>query len=405
MIKNKQIINDPVFGFITIPNEFISQIINHPYLQRLSRIKQLGMASFAYPGAQHTRFHHTLGAMYLMQEVINNLRSKGNDISKDEENGALACILLHDVGHGPFSHVLEHTIVNGISHEEISLRLMQNLNIELKGELDTCIAIFRDEYPKKFLHQLVSGQLDVDRLDYLRRDCFFTGVNEGNIGSERIIQILDIRDNKLVVESKGVYSIENFLLSRRLMYWQVYHHKTAIGAENVLINTLKKAKQIASQNQTLFASPSLNYFLTNNIQKTNFTDDALNHFVNLDDSDIWCALKVWTESEDFLLSTLSRAFINRDLFKTEILAEPATEDHIRFYIDKYMDKWQLSEKEAEYLVSSRTVTTDMYNLKENSIDILYKDGEIKNISDASDLLNIQLLSKKAEKYYFSHLRL
>ena len=405
MIKNKQIINDPVFGFITIPNEFISQIINHPYLQRLSRIKQLGMASFAYPGAQHTRFHHTLGAMYLMQEVINNLRSKGTDISKDEENGALACILLHDVGHGPFSHVLEHTIVNGISHEEISLRLMQNLNIELKGELDTCIAIFKDEYPKEFLHQLVSGQLDVDRLDYLRRDCFFTGVNEGNIGSERIIQILDVRDNKLVVESKGVYSIENFLLSRRLMYWQVYHHKTAIGAENVLINTLMRAKQIASQNQTLFASPSLNYFLTNNIQKTNFTDESLQHFVNLDDSDIWCALKVWTESDDFLLSTLSRAFINRDLFKTEILAEPATEEHIRSYINKYVDKWNLSEEEAEYLVSSRTVTTDMYNLKENSIDILYKNGEIKNISDASDLLNIQLLSKKAEKYYFSYLRL
>lgn len=405
MIKNKQIINDPVFGFITIPNEFISQIINHPYLQRLSRIKQLGMASFAYPGAQHTRFHHTLGAMYLMQEVINNLRSKGNDISKDEENGALACILLHDVGHGPFSHVLEHTIVNGISHEEISLRLMQNLNIELKGELNTCIAIFKDEYPKEFLHQLVSGQLDVDRLDYLRRDCFFTGVNEGNIGSERIIQILDVRDNKLVVESKGVYSIENFLLSRRLMYWQVYHHKTAIGAENVLINTLMRAKQIASQNQTLFASPSLNYFLTNNIQKTNFTDESLQHFVNLDDSDIWCALKVWTESDDFLLSTLSRAFINRDLFKTEILAEPATEEHIRSYINKYVDKWNLSEEEAEYLVSSRTVTTDMYNLKENSIDILYKNGEIKNISDASDLLNIQLLSKKAEKYYFSYLRL
>lgn len=405
MIKNKQIINDPVFGFITIPNEFISQIINHPYLQRLSRIKQLGMASFAYPGAQHTRFHHTLGAMYLMQEVINNLRSKGNDISKDEENGALACILLHDVGHGPFSHVLEHTIVNGISHEEISLRLMQNLNIELKGELDTCIAIFKDEYPKEFLHQLVSGQLDVDRLDYLRRDCFFTGVNEGNIGSERIIQILDVRNNKLVVESKGVYSIENFLLSRRLMYWQVYHHKTAIGAENVLINTLMRAKQIANQGHKLFASPSLNYFLTNNIQKTNFTDESLQHFVNLDDSDIWCALKVWTESDDFLLSTLSQAFVNRDLFKTEILAEPATEDHIRSYIDKYVDKWKLSEEEAEYLVSSRTVTTDMYNLKENSIDILYKNGEIKSISDASDLLNIQLLSKKAEKYYFSYLRL
>lgn len=403
MIKNKQIINDPVFGFITIPNEFISRIINHPYLQRLSRIKQLGMASFAYPGAQHTRFHHTLGAMYLMQQVINNLRTKGNDITTDEENGALACILLHDVGHGPFSHVLEHTIVNGIYHEEISLRLMQKLNAEFGGELDICIAIFKNEYPKEFLHQLVSGQLDVDRLDYLRRDCFFTGVNEGNIGSERIIQILDVRNNKLVVESKGIYSIENFLLSRRLMYWQVYHHKTAIGAENVLINTLKRAKVLTSQGVKLFASPSLNYFLTHNIQKINFDDDAIQHFIDLDDSDIWCALKVWTNSDDFLLSTLSHAFINRDLFKTEILAEPATDDYIGSYIQKYMDKWNLSEEDAQYFVSSRTVTTDMYNLKDNSIDIVYKNGEIKIISDASDLLNIQMLSKKAEKYYFSFL--
>lgn len=405
MIKNKQIINDPVFGFITIPNEFISQIINHPYLQRLSRIKQLGMASFAYPGAQHTRFHHTLGAMYLMQEVINNLRSKGNEITKEEENGALACILLHDVGHGPFSHVLEHTIVNGIYHEEISLRLMQKLNAELEGELDTCIAIFKNEYPKEFLHQLVSGQLDVDRLDYLRRDCFFTGVNEGNIGSERIIQILDVRNNQLVVESKGVYSIENFLLSRRLMYWQVYHHKTAIGAENVLISTLKRAKELTNQGIELFASPSLSYFLTKNIEKESFGDEAIEHFVNLDDSDIWCALKVWINSDDFLLSTLSHAFVNRDLFKTEILAEPASKDHINTYIKKYMDKWNLSANEAEYFVSSRTVTTDMYNLKDNSIDILYKNGEIKSISDASDLLNIQLLSKKAEKYYFSYLNI
>lgn len=404
MIKNKQIINDPVFGFITVPNEFISKIISHPYLQRLNRIKQLGMASFAYPGAQHTRFHHTLGAMHLMQEVLKNLRSKGNNISEDEENGALACILLHDVGHGPFSHVLEHTIVDGISHEEISLALMKKLNIEFNGQLNTCISIFKDKYPKEFLHELVSGQLDVDRLDYLRRDCFFTGVNEGNIGSERIIQILDVCNNKLVVESKGIYSIENFLLSRRLMYWQVYHHKTAIGAENVLINTLNRAKELTSLGHDLFASPSLKYFLTHDINKEVFDDKAIEHFINLDDSDIWCALKVWINSEDFLLSTLSKSFINRDLFKTEILSEPASKDYIESFITRYMNKWNLSEHEAHYLVSSRTVTTDMYNEKDNSIDILYKDGTIKNISDASDLLNIQLLSKKAEKYYFSYLR-
>lgn len=363
------------------------------------------MASFAYPGAQHTRFHHTLGAMYLMQEVINNLRSKGNNITQDEENGALACILLHDVGHGPFSHVLEHTIVSGIYHEEISLRLMQKINDELNGQLETCIAIFKNEYPKEFLHQLVSGQLDVDRLDYLRRDCFFTGVSEGNIGSERIIQILDVRNNQLVVESKGVYSIENFLLSRRLMYWQVYHHKTAIGAENVLISTLRRAKELTNNGVELFASPSLSYFLTKNIRKDDFGDEAIEHFINLDDSDIWCALKVWICSDDFLLSTLSSAFVNRNLFKTEVLTEPVSREQIATYVKKYMDKWNLSESEASYLVSSRTVTTDIYNLRDNSIDIFYKNGVIKSISDVSDLLNIQLLSKKAEKYYFSYLNI
>ncbi|SHF39649.1 HD domain-containing protein [Dysgonomonas macrotermitis] len=405
MSKSKQVINDPVFGFITIPNEFVETIIKHPYVQRLNRIKQLGMASFAYPGAQHTRFHHTLGAMHLMQQVIMSLRAKGNEITEEEMNGALACILLHDVGHGPFSHVLEHTIVEGIHHEEISLKLMQRINEQLNGQLDICIAIFRNEYPKTFLHELVSGQVDVDRLDYLRRDCFFTGVNEGNIGSERIIQILDVRDNKLVIEAKGIFSIENFLLSRRLMYWQVYHHKTAIAAETTLINALRRAKELVNKGIDLFASPSLKYFLKNNIGKDNFNGDAIDRFISLDDSDIWCSLKEWTNSDDMILSTLSNSFVNRGLFKIEMHNEPVSESYIKNYMQKYIVKWNLTEEDSKYFVASRTISTDVYNENGNSIDILFNDEHIENISTVSDLLNVQLLSKKAEKYYFAYLKI
>lgn len=405
MSKSKQVINDPVFGFITIPNEFVETIIKHPYVQRLNRIKQLGMALFAYPGAQHTRFHHTLGAMHLMQQVIMSLRAKGNEITEEEMNGALACILLHDVGHGPFSHVLEHTIVEGIHHEEISLKLMQRINEQLNGQLDICIAIFRNEYPKTFLHELVSGQIDVDRLDYLRRDCFFTGVNEGNIGSERIIQILDVRDNKLVIEAKGIFSIENFLLSRRLMYWQVYHHKTAIAAETTLINALRRAKELVNKGIDLFASPSLKYFLKNNIGKDNFNGDAIDRFISLDDSDIWCSLKEWTNSDDMILSTLSNSFVNRGLFKIEMHNEPVSESYIKNYMQKYIVKWNLTEEDSKYFVASRTISTDVYNENGNSIDILFNNEHIENISTVSDLLNVQLLSKKAEKYYFAYLKI
>lgn len=403
MRVNNRAVNDPVFGFITLPDGFVSEIINHSYLQRLSRIKQMGLTSFAFPGAQHTRFHHTLGAMYLMQEVIANLRAKGNDITEEEAEAALAAILLHDVGHGPFSHVLEHTIVKNISHEEISLILMHKLNREFGGKLDLCISIFKDEYPKRFLHQLVSGQLDVDRLDYLRRDCFFSGVSEGNIGSERIVKILDVRDNNLVVESKGIYSIENFLLSRRLMYWQVYHHKTAIAAENLLTNILRRAKVLVAGGTDLFASPSLAYFLKNNITDESFDDEALAYFINLDDSDIICALKVWAQSSDKVLSLLSKAFIDRDLFKIEMLLEPVSDLRKREYIDKCAKYHGLNEEDASYMVSSGSITTNIYDQAHNSIDILYKNGEVKKISEVSDLLNIQLLSKKAEKYYFCYL--
>jgi len=408
MNAKKKIINDPVFGFITIPDSFLYNLIQHPVLQRLNRIRQMGLAFFVYPGAQHTRLHHSIGAMYLMDEAINVLRAKGHEITNTEATGALACILLHDVGHGPFSHALEHTLTNGIHHEDLSLALMNYLNKELRGELTTCISIFNNEYPKKFLHQLVSGQLDVDRLDYLRRDSYFTGVTEGNIGSARIIKMLDIKNDKLVVEAKGIYSIENFLTSRRLMYWQVYLHKTAVSAEKMLIKTLTRAKELTNSGENLFASPALQYFLQNNIDKIYFeknTDDVLLHFVKLDDNDIWSALKVWSDHQDIVLSKLSDCLVNRKLFKIEITNEPLPPSHIHKYVEKYMNEFGINEYEASYFCSSDVIYTNMYNEADDSIDILYNDGTIKDISEASDMLNIQLLSKKVEKHYFSYLKI
>lgn len=408
MSNKRKIINDPVFGFITIPNNFLYDIIQHPYLQRLNRIKQMGLASMVYPGAQHTRMHHSIGAMYLMNEAIHILRSKGQDITEEEANGAMAAILLHDVGHGPFSHALEYTLTEGIHHEEFSLLLMEHLNREMNGQLETCISIFKNEYPKKFLHQLVSGQLDVDRLDYLRRDSFFTGVTEGNIGSARIIKMLDVRNDRLVVEAKGIYSIENFLTSRRLMYWQVYLHKTAVAAEKMLIKVLTRAKELVGQGTKLFASPALAFFLGNEVNE-NFLkqnrNTVLQHFVNLDDNDIWCALKVWASHSDIVLSKLSLSLIDRILFKIEITDAPASEDQKQEYIRKYASLFGISEHEASYFYSSDVIYTNMYNEADDSIDILYNDGTIKDISEASDMLNIQLLSKKVEKYYFSYLKL
>lgn len=408
MTIKKKIINDPVFGFITIPNLFLYKLIQHPLLQRLNRIRQMGLAFFVYPGAQHTRLHHSIGAMYLMDEAIKVLRIKGHEITDDEANGALACILLHDVGHGPFSHALEHTLTNGIHHEDFSLALMNYLNKELKGELSTCISIFKNEYPKKFLHQLVSGQLDVDRLDYLRRDSFFTGVTEGNIGSARIIKMLDIKNDKLVVEAKGIYSIENFLTSRRLMYWQVYLHKTAVAAEKMLIKVLIRAKELTNNDVNLFASPALQYFLQKNIDKSYFEkkmDEVLLHFVKLDDNDIWSALKVWADHDDVVLSKLSDCLVNRKLFKIEITNEELPTSYIQKYIERYMSEFNITENEAAYFCSSDVIYTNMYNEVDDSIDILYNDGTIKDISAASDMLNIQLLSKKVEKHYFSYLKI
>ena len=402
----RKIINDPVFGFININNDFLYNLIQHPYLQRLNRIRQLGLAAFVYPGAQHTRFHHSIGAMFLMDEALRTLKDKGHEITQKEWDGAMAAILMHDIGHGPFSHVLENTLVTNIHHEKISLLMMNRINEEFNGELQTAIEIFTDNYPKRFLHQLVSGQLDVDRLDYLRRDSFFTGVVEGNIGSARIIKMLDVRDDRIVVESKGINSIENFLLSRRLMYWQVYLHKTAMAAEKMLINTLKRAVKLSADGEKLFASPSLSYFLNTDtvIEDFNNNGNGILHFANLDDNDIWSALKVWASHSDIVLSTLSTGMVNRKLFKIEITDENIPIENINFKLEKLMNKFDITKEDTSYFISSDIIITDMYNEKDDSIDILYKDGTIMDISKASDMLNIELLSKKVVKHYFAFLR-
>ena len=407
MPYERKIINDPVFGFINIPKGLLYDIVQHPLLQRLTRIKQVGLSSVVYPGAQHTRFQHSLGAFYLMSEAITQLNSKGNFLFDSEAEAVQAAILLHDIGHGPFSHVLEDTIVQGVSHEEISLMLMERMNKEMNGQLSLAIQIFKDEYPKRFLHQLVSGQLDMDRLDYLRRDSFYTGVTEGNIGSARIIKMLDVADDRLVIESKGIYSIENFLTARRLMYWQGYLHKTSVAYERMLISTLLRAKELASQGVELFASPALHFFLYNDINHTEFHNnpDCLENFIQLDDNDIWTALKVWSNHPDKVLSTLSLGMINRNIFKVENSAEPIGEDRIKELTLQISQQLGITLSEANYFVSTPSIEKNMYDPADDSIDIIYKDGTIKNIAEASDMLNISLLSKKVKKYYLCYQRL
>ena len=398
---------EPVVDFINIPKGWLYNIVKTPLLQRLTRIKPVGISSVVYPGAQHTRFQHSLGAFYLMSEAITQLTSKGHFIFDSEAEAVRAAILLHDIGHGPFSHVLENTIVKGVSHEEISLMLMERMNKEMNGQLSLAIQIFKDEYSKRFLHQLVSGQLDMDRLDYLRRDSFYTGVTEGNIGSARIIKMLDVADDHLVVESKGIYSIENFLMARRLMYWQVYLHKTSVVYERMIINTLLRAKELASKGEDVFASPAFRFFLYNNVDKERFYNDpnCLEHFINLDDNDIWTSLKVWCNHPDKVLSTLSRCMIDRRLFKVEISSEPFSDDQKDNLLSAICKELEISIDEAKYFVSSSVIEKNMYDPADDSIDIKYSDGTIKNIAEASDMLNISLLSKMVKKYYLCYYRL
>ena len=401
-----KIISDPVFGFIQIPTGLLLDIVKHPLFQRLNRIKQLGLSSNVYPGAQHTRFQHSLGAFHLMSEAIISLKRKGNFIFDSEAEAVQAAILLHDIGHGPFSHVLEHTLVLGVEHEDISLMLMQKINNDFKGQLNLAIEIFKDHYPKRFLHQLISSQLDMDRLDYLRRDSFFTGVTEGNRGSARIIRMLNVKDDHLVVEKKGIYSIENYLMNRRLMYWQVYLHKTSVAAEKVLINVLVRAEELSKKGVDLFASPALSYFLKNPVDKAwwNAHPEALENYALLDDNDIWCALKVWCHHPDKVLSLLSQDMVNRRIFKVEVSDEPASEEKITAIRTELAERYKLPYEETSYLVDASTVQKDMYRMEDDSIEILFDDGSSKDISQVSDMLNVELLSKKVRKHYLCYQR-
>ena len=398
-----KIINDPVLGFITIPNELIYELVQHPLFQRLTRIKQLGLASVVYPGAQHTRFQHSLGAMHLVGEAVKQLRLKGHVITAAEENAVLVAMLLHDIGHGPFSHVLEHTIVNGVSHEELSLKMMEMINDEMGGRLTLAINIFMDRYEKRFLHELISSQLDMDRMDYLCRDCFFTGVMEGSIGAARIIKMLNVVDDKLVVEAKGIYSIENFLVARRFMYWQVYLHKTSVAAERMLVNILSRAKELVKQGVELFATPALRYFLENDVDANSFeTDYVLKKYVELDDVDVMSAVKVWTKAEDVVLRELSSGFVERRFFKAV-----TGEDMLLYNTDnlrrQYAERFGVDESLARYFYVEEVVRSNTYNPDGANIMIMYNDGRLDDVAHASDMMNVDMMREMIEKRYLFYM--
>jgi len=402
--NKKKIINDPIYGFISLPKDIIFDIIEHPFFQRLRRIKQLGLSHLVYPGALHTRFHHTLGATHLMTKAILALRYKGIEITEEEEAGALIAILLHDIGHGPFSHTLEYDILKNVSHEQISLLFMKHLNDEFNDQLKVGIQIFEDKHPKPFLHQLVSSQLDMDRMDYLNRDSFYTGVSEGVIGSERIISMLDVDNNHLVVEQKGVYSIEKFLVARRLMYWQVYMHKTVVSSEVMLASILRRAKNLVQRKVEVFASPAFITFLKNDFTFSDLENNPkiLSQFALLDDYDIMGAVKVWQFHEDKVLSLLSQQLINRNLFKIEISNQPFDKKRIQYEIDHVKKDFGLNQEEASYFVHTDILRNNAYNEEKENINLLMKDGSIKDVSLAADNLNIHALSKPVEKYYLCY---
>lgn len=397
-MNKRKIFNDPVYGFVTIPYPIVFDLIEHPFYQRLRRIKQLGLTHYVYPGALHTRFHHAIGACHLMTEAIEVLRGKGVDISEEEAVAVSIAILLHDVGHGPFSHTLEHSLIN-VHHEELSLLFMEELNEEFKGELTLAIQIFKDDYPKKFLHQLISGQLDMDRMDYLNRDSFFTGVHEGVIGSERIIKMLAVKNDCLVVEEKGVYSIEKFLIARRLMYWQVYLHKTVLGAEQMLVQTLARAKTLALKGTELNVSENLSYFLYQNVTSEDFENnrtELLNRFARLDDFDIISALKSWTNHDDFTLSYLSKSIINRRLFKIWLQDHRFEKQQIKALRQTVQTNFDISKKEAKHLVFTGKESNRAYNIAKDEIKILFKNGEVKPWSKSTDM---GLKVGEVKKYY------
>jgi HD superfamily phosphohydrolase len=399
-----KIFNDPIYGFISVPDELTFQLLEHPWFQRLRRIKQLGLTNLVYPGALHTRFHHAMGAMHLMREALEVLRSKGHEITKEEAQAATIAILLHDIGHGPFSHALEHSIVNNVTHEDLSAIFMERLNRQFRGKLDLAIRIFKGKYKRKFFHQLVSSQLDMDRLDYLLRDSFYTGVSEGVVSSERIIKMLNVKNDQLVVESKGIYSVEKFIISRRLMYWQVYLHKTVLSAENLLVMILKRAKELAGKEEELFATPALRTFLYSKFSKKDFIQDKklLDTFARLDDNDIMTSVKVWTDHPDRILSLLCSQLVHRRLFRVELQEKPFEKKYIRRIREKVMKAYGIGEKKAGYFVFTDEVSNEIYNAENIRINILFKDGTQMDVARASDQLNAKVLSRTIKKYFLCY---
>ena len=398
------VINDPVYGFVSVPRGLLCEIINHPMFQRLSRIRQLGMSALVYPGATHTRWSHSLGAYHLMREAFRALRDKGVFVFDIEEEGAEIAILLHDIGHGPFSHVLEHTLIEQLSHEEITRALMRWLNREYSGALNMAIQIYCDEYPKRFLYQLICSQLDTDRLDYLCRDSFYTGVREGNIGAARLIKMLSVVDDRLVVEGKGLYSVENYLMARRLMYWQVYLHKTAVAAEEMLRAALERAKELTRQGVKLFASPQLEYFLCSEVQPLFFEEDedCVNHFLNLNDSDILCALGVWQHSEDAVLAALAGGFVNRRLFKADIYEGSVSEDVLDCIRKQVSAQMHIPMEATRYFVRSRFVSKEMYSANAEGIKVQMPDGTISDVSDVSHIVRGEAVTADEGRTYVFH---
>lgn len=399
MNLTQKIMNDPVYGFVTIKSGLHFKIIEHPYFQRLRRIKQLGLTDYVYPGAHHTRFHHAIGAMHLMQQAIDVLRSKGNQITSDEEEAVISAILLHDIGHGPFSHALEKTVVNGFHHEKLSILFMNELNREFGGDLSLAIRIFENKYEKKFLHQLVSSQLDVDRLDYLNRDSFYTGVAEGTISADRIIKMLNIVNDQLVVEEKGIYSVENFIIARRLMYWQVYLHKTVLSAENMLVKLLTRAKHLVSSGQNLPANQFLSYFLKNNSPSE---ETILHHFSQLDDIDIWSAAKEWQFYDDFVLSNLSKNLLNRKLLKIKIQNAPFETNDLSNLNVSFKGTPFIDQNISQYFIFTGDVENSAYKTDENQIKILTKKGDVLEIKSASEQLGLPVLSKSVKKFFLCY---
>lgn len=402
--NKRKIFNDPVYGFISIPDDLIFDLIEHPYFQRLRRIRQLGLTHLIYPGALHTRFHHSIGAMHLTGLAISVLKEKGHHITREEELGVEIAILLHDIGHGPYSHTLEHSLVDKLHHEEISEIYMNLLNQEFNGALDLGISIFKNTYQKKFLHQMVSSQLDMDRLDYLKRDSFFTGVSEGNINADRILKMLELVDDELVIEAKGIYSIEKFIIARRLMYWQVYLHKTVLAAEHTLMRILKRAKFLSDHGTELFATSALKTFLNNNFDNEGFKNDpsAISAYSQLDDFDILTSVKEWTKNDDQILSYLSLSIINRRLFKVELQNEPFKAEKIEKIKEEVKKQFKLKDEDVNYFLINDSTSNSAYNPKGGQINILYKNGEIKDVVSASDQLNISILSQPVTKYFLCY---